>query len=714
MQKIPSLFKQRWLVTLLGVVALSLFIWFLGPLFAVANYAPFEDELNRFIALGVVVLIWMSSRIFAFFKTRKKNDTVMAGMVAASAEPALSFTEKATRDELQTLKERMEDALAELKKTRLGGASGRQFLYQLPWYIIIGPPGSGKTTLLQNSQIRFPLADRFGNEAFRGVGGTRNCDWWFAENAVLLDTAGRYTTQDSDEEIDRGAWLGFLALLKKHRSRRPINGAIIAVSIAKLLESNEAERRAHANAIRKRIHELHETLGIRLPIYLMLTKCDLLAGFMDYFDNLDRDTRAQVWGMTFPLSEDPDANPIALFEKEFELLHQSLQGQLIDKLEHEQNGERCDRIYTFPQQFATLKPVLLKFAEDLFEPTRYQQQAMLRGLYFTSATQEGSPIDRIMSSLAENFGVERQALLGASGSGKSFFINRLMVDVIFGESSLAGANIKLERKRAWLQRGAVLTTAAMSAVIVLAWVVSYARNKVYIDEVKAEAVVIERMAGELPSEQADVLTTLALLDRARALRGGYADQRRGTPWSMTYGLYQGDKLGKAGDITYRRLLKQAFLPRLMARLEEQIGDNATTDYLFEALKVYLMLDDSQHYDTATIRAWITLDWDHNLPDYVTHQQRANLADHLEALLETGLSPLPRPLDPALVDNARAILSRAPLVDRVYGRLKLELADSDLPDFRISEAAGREAPLVFARNSNAALNAGIPGLFTYDG
>ncbi len=95
---------------------------------------------------------------------------------------------------------------------------GQRYLYELPWYVIIGAPGSGKTTALLNSGLEFPLAASMGDAAIRGVGGTRNCDWWFTTEAVLIDTAGRYTTQDSEREIDRKAWSGFLDLIKKSRS----------------------------------------------------------------------------------------------------------------------------------------------------------------------------------------------------------------------------------------------------------------------------------------------------------------------------------------------------------------------------------------------------------------------------------------------------------------------------------------------------------------
>jgi type VI protein secretion system component VasK len=112
----------------------------------------------------------------------------------------------------------------------------------LPWYLIIGPPGCGKTTALVNSGLRFPLADQFGKNAIEGTGGTRNCDWWFTDEAVLLDTAGRYTTQDSYAEVDSAAWGGFLGMLKKYRPRRPINGVLVALSLADLIQQSDAER----------------------------------------------------------------------------------------------------------------------------------------------------------------------------------------------------------------------------------------------------------------------------------------------------------------------------------------------------------------------------------------------------------------------------------------------------------------------------------------
>ena len=122
-------------------------------------------------------------------------------------------------------------------------------LYDLPWYVFIGAPGSGKTTALLNSGLKFPLGQRGGKAAVRGVGGTRNCDWWFTDEAVFLDTAGRYTTQDSDAASDSDGWREFLALLRKYRTRRPVNGIILTDQRA---GSADAGRRPGAKRTSKR------------------------------------------------------------------------------------------------------------------------------------------------------------------------------------------------------------------------------------------------------------------------------------------------------------------------------------------------------------------------------------------------------------------------------------------------------------------------------
>ena len=197
--------------------------------------------------------------------------------------------------------------------------------------------------------------------------------------------------------------------------------------------------------------------------------------------------------------------------------------------------------------------------------------------------------------------------------------------------------------------------------------------------------------------------------------GGYAERDAGTPWSMGLGLYQGDKLGSQATRAYRRLLHKALLPRVMLRMEDQIRQAGTDpDYLYDALRVYLMLDDADRYNAAEVQLWVTRDWERTLPRGTTKEQQDALRQHLGALLEERPSPLPLALDERLIQDARGVLNDAPLATRIYARLQREGVGGGLPDFTIAVAAGDLGRLVLIRPSGKPMTQGIPALYTYAG
>ena len=140
---------------------------------------------------------------------------------------------------------------------------------------------------------------------------------------MLIDTAGRYTTQDSDAKSDKESWFSFLDLLKKNRPRQPINGVMVAISLEDLLTLPRQELAAHADAIRARLLELHERLKVDFPVYALFTKADLVAGFIEYFGYLNEAGRRQVWGATFQTA-DKNKNLVGEVPDEFDLLLERL------------------------------------------------------------------------------------------------------------------------------------------------------------------------------------------------------------------------------------------------------------------------------------------------------------------------------------------------------------------------------------------------------
>ena len=710
MKKILKLFTNRWFISILGLIVLCALIFFAGPLIGIGSSRPLASVNARLITILVVVVLWMLNHLRKALRANRANKQMVENLVEdeGEAEPYRSA------EEVATLGKRFEEAVEVLKKSK--GKKGSLNLYELPWYIIIGPPGSGKTTALVNSGLDFPLADRFGKEAMRGVGGTRNCDWWFTEEAILLDTAGRYTTQDSDSDVDRSAWDGFLGLLKKYRKRRPINGVLVAISLADLMTQSESDRLAHARAIKSRIQELDNYFGIRFPVYVVLTKSDLVAGFTEFFDDLGRAEREQILGTTFSLDESSSSSgAVDRFGAEFDAILERLGSRVLWRLSGERDIRRRAAIYGFPRQLASLKEPISSFLGDVFRGSRFEQAPMLRGFYFTSGTQEGTPIDRLMNTVARTFGLGEQMLPAHGGQGRSYFITSLFKNVVFAESEIAGTNRRLEVQRAWLQRAAYAGSLALTVLIIVGWIVSYVNNKALISEAAAATQVAAQALDDTPLDNSDPLVVLPALEATRSIPGSSGDTESGARLLSRLGLYQGNKLGRQADSAYRRVLVEILMPRLILRLEDQLrrgGDSP--DFQYEALKAYLMLDSRDHYDAAEIIAWIRFDLSNNMPREFSTEQRESLNAHLDALFAEQPMPLPLPLDQNLIEATQRVVARLPTEDRVYSRLKRKSLGEELPEFTLFNAAGPRSHIVFSRKSRADLNEGISGLYTRDG
>ena len=338
---------------ILGLLALSALVWWVLPLIAFGESRPFDSV---WVRIGILVLIWGLWVAVQAWKTHQRRKTNAALLQGLGAGPS------ASDKEAQVLAGRFSEAVQRLKAAK--GASvfgGGQYIYELPWYVFVGAPGSGKTTALMNAGLQFLLGDgKDGKGSVQGVGGTRNCEWWFTQDAVLIDTAGRYATQESDKDVDASAWDNFLALLKRTRPRQPINGVLLTVNIQDLLQQGAPERKEHAAKLRARLNELQTKLGVRAPVYVLVTKADLIGGFNESFEALAKDDRDQVWGFTFAPDTPAHEDPMAAFPALYQQLQERLVAQLIDRLEAERDVLKKSAIFLIPILYFTSLPILRK------------------------------------------------------------------------------------------------------------------------------------------------------------------------------------------------------------------------------------------------------------------------------------------------------------------------------------------------------------------
>ncbi|HVZ09628.1 type VI secretion system membrane subunit TssM [Rhodopila sp.] len=690
---------SRWVLSGIGVTLVCLLVWFLGPLLPVL-----EGWIVRLAVVAVLVIAWAAANLTLDLLKRRRDEALTAGLTD-TADPRA----EAVAGEAAAMREKLAKALELLKHAR----HTRGYLYEQPWYVIIGPSGAGKTTALLNAGLRFPLASEMGPDAVAGVAGTRLCEWWFTDEAVLIDTSGRYTTQDSDAAVDRTGWETFLDLLKRTRPRQPLNGVLVAIGIDTVAMAPEAERIANARAIRRRIKELESRCGLRLPVYLLFTKADRIAGFTEFFSDLTPERRAQVWGVTFPIAAG-EAGTASLFPAELKALVERLDSQLLDRLQEERGAEQRVMIGGFPAQLASLEQPLAAFVQEAFGGSRLDAAPMLRGVYFTSGTQEGTPIDRLTGALARGFGLDQKRLPSLRPvQGRSYFLAGLLRDVVFNEAMLVSERPGAGQRRLFLRIGAF---AAIALVVVLGSVAIWAARQHGARQVATMAVALDaygqaaRRVTLDPVNDGDLPRVLPLLDRARDLPQSI-EPAAGGFW--TFGLSQDAKLTAAARTVYGHALQRVLLPRLLWRLETQMrGRMNQPDFLYEATRVYLMLGSAGPLDRSLVHDWMMLDWQAAYPGAAAAPMREALLQHLDALLAEPLPPVP--LDGDLVAKARATFSRVSLAQRVYTRIKPSAAARAIPPWLPRDALGPAGAGVFQRLSGKPMDQGIPGFLTLDG
>jgi type VI secretion system protein ImpL len=249
-----------WLVSgpysLVGVAALCLLLWHAGPVLAIGATKPLAPVWVRMAIIGIVLFAYALYGLYRLWQALRNNDDLLARFLSFGREAGKDET---GREEIKTITATVHRALAQFKGLRGRGGlrrlfEGTRYLYELPWCMIVGSAGAGKTTALLNAGLQFPLARQMGNASksmvLKSGGGTLHCDWWFSNEAVLIDTAGRYTTQESDPVPDPVEWRGFLGLLRRHRTRAPLNGVIVALNAAELLTMAEWRALMSASASR--------------------------------------------------------------------------------------------------------------------------------------------------------------------------------------------------------------------------------------------------------------------------------------------------------------------------------------------------------------------------------------------------------------------------------------------------------------------------------
>ncbi len=401
------------------------------------------------VGAGFVIVLLMLLAYFWILKllTRRKSRPMEQMILENSGASPNAISEPARRAKLDEMRRSFETGVQRFRE------AGKN-LYALPWYALVGEPGSGKTEAIRHSKIGFPPGFQ---DQLQGSGGTLNMNWWFSNNAIILDTAGRLMFQEAPPG-QTSEWKEFLQLLARVRPNCPINGLLLVIPADSLIRDNADKLEEKAGKIARQFDSIQRTLGVRFPVFVVITKADLLVGFREFFDGVtDPHLQDQMMGWSNPNPLDTPFNP-AEVQKHLESVSAALvkrrQGLLLDPVHTEDaNSRRLDQVdalYAFPESLMQISPRLRRYLEMIFVAGEWAPKPLfLRGIYFNSAMREGSALD---AALAEAMKVPLDSLPEGRAweRDRSYFLRDLFLEKVFRERGLvtrAGNTKKMMRSR---------------------------------------------------------------------------------------------------------------------------------------------------------------------------------------------------------------------------------------------------------------------------
>ena len=328
-----------------------------------------------------------------------------------------------------------------------------------------------------------------------------------------------------------------------------------------------------------------------------------------------------MWGITLPIEKSGGgAAALTALASGIEGLTGRLSALLPQRLEQERTSERRRRIYGFPGQLAGARPLMVGFLDAVFRSDRYSIQPLLRGMYFTSATQHGTPIDRMNVAYAQAFGLEARSPPPHAGPAGVFFIRRLLVDVIFAESGLAGRNRAVER-RLLLARLAVYGACLLvMAGLGMWWNDGQTRARAEVRQFDTDFKVIQEGIAAFDARPS-LVNALVPLDVLRRHFDIVSEPGSGPVAEVIDRFHEDGYVALQEPIgaAYQRVLHRIMLPRVKGRLEEALHDavrsGATGDSeaLAPLLTLYLRLGSSEKFDRDALESWLTSDAEWGCP-----------------------------------------------------------------------------------------------------
>ncbi|WP_338589010.1 type VI secretion system membrane subunit TssM [Shewanella khirikhana] len=699
------------------IVLVNVAIWWMGPWWEYQDDRPLESVSARLIASIMFTL--MCFCIWGWRQWRR-----LKGMEAQQQK-----SKQLQEDPILALEERQERELDQVMKGLKDSLARSDYLYALPWYLVLGIENAGKTSLINRSGQKFVFSSVM-RASGKKSDNPHSFDWWIGDDAVVIDPDGELLTQksngrDGQQDMERRLWLHFVQWLEKTRSRRPLNGVVLVLDLSALLVETVAERKAYAHLLRARLRELMETLSTRLPVYISLTKLDLLQGFEPFFRHMTKAQREEILGFTFSLDSVNNLDSwLNEFDQDWLAFIERINACLPKAMLNCRDKDERAQLYGFSRQLAGAHGLLREFFHDALASDSFSTSALVRGVYLTSVYQQGVPTNAYVDGAARRYGLA-DAINSAQRSENSttYFTQSLFSRIIYPEAGLASDNFRVAKRKRRIMMLSVVACSIASAMLIGSWHRYYLKNSAQADAVldKVNSFNAQIEKNSLDPAASNIIPPLNTI-RAATLEFGFFREK---PWLISdLGLYQGHAIGPKVEETYLNLLAYRYLPILQRQLAAELANAPkASEQKLALLRVYRMLIDKSGRRDAFVTDYFADTWQKAFPGNSELQDQ--LMQHLQyALQHTDLAKAQAEgnkeaiavVQPFawLVKQAQQELTQLPIEERVYRYLKRSSVSQLGEPLDLRLTIGPVNELVFEKRSAAEDSLQIPQMLTSNG
>lgn len=606
-------------IILLSLAAAA--IWYAGPYISYGDYFPLAQQEKRLYLILLVFLTW-------FFKILIVDLTI--------PNPFQHKSNK-LRKKLIALQKRFSGATKFLNKTTITKNNKKIRLSSLPCYLVLGPAASGKSTLLANSEAPFILQKQYHQEKIKYAATSENCDWWVTREACMIDVPGKYlSTYNSVDKINPDdkfylpLWTFFLRLMKKKFGRHGIKGIILTLPAPEIIKLNEQKNYHHfIRDMFQRIQELQKMFATPIACQLVITKCDLIPGFAEFFAEMSNEETTQTFGVSLSLPKEGE-KLVDNFTVQFNALIKNLNQQLLWRLHQERNPDARPLIKDFPLQIEHLKEFIADFIKKL---TIIRLNLVLKGVYLTSSLQPEFHSVKVTdhSTLDANAQVI-QIFKEPISASQTYFSKSFFTDGISEANMTTTSPSKVNQDHLKLYT-AYAASAGFIAFSTIFLVKDFRFGVSQYYSLQQDIAEYQHKIAKVQNPAAQLLNTLNMLD---ALQKSFDSKEFRFDLSYLFTLYSHEARQKA-ELAYQNTLHNILLPQIKNYFEEYLENpgNKNMDDIYSVLKAYLMMGDAKHFEAQHITSTLQK----ILPKSMKENENESLIRHLNTTLASFWSPM---------------------------------------------------------------------------